>query len=68
MDCAENDFNDTRAESIEAYAVSFWGGYPVNMVHNPCANHQWCRGFSRILMILTHSGSSNIEEALLRLV
>lgn len=23
MDCAENDFNDTRAESIDSCAVSF---------------------------------------------
>jgi len=24
MDCAENDFNDTRAESIDSCAVSWW--------------------------------------------
>lgn len=26
MDCAENDFNDTRAESIDSCAVSFGAG------------------------------------------
>ena len=29
MDCAENDFNDTRAESIDSCAVSF--GFGVMM-------------------------------------
>lgn len=29
MDCAENDFNDTRAESIDSCAVS--SGFDVDM-------------------------------------
>lgn len=33
MDCAENDLDDTCAESIDSCAVSFWGG-EVNEINS----------------------------------